>query len=85
MEKTSADKSAPPGSKRERGRESACGMALIGRVGLSGQGEHAGLGLSWAGWAELGFSFSLEFVMPFLFIFSMDFKSNSNQIQIQNN
>jgi hypothetical protein len=41
-------------------------------------------GLSWAEWAEIGFSFSLEFLMPFLFIFSMDFKSNSNQISNSN-
>jgi hypothetical protein len=37
-------------------------------------------GLDWAEWAKIGFSFSLEFLMPFIFIFSMGFKSNSNQI-----
>jgi hypothetical protein len=34
----------------------------------------------WASWAEMVFSFSKEFLMPFLFIFSRD----SNQIQTPN-
>jgi hypothetical protein len=38
-------------------------------------------GLSWVEWAQFSFSFSLEFLMPFLFIFYMDFKSNSNQFK----
>jgi hypothetical protein len=41
------------------------------------------VGLDWACWAEMGFSFSREFLNTFLFIFSMDLNSNSNQIQIQ--
>jgi hypothetical protein len=40
-------------------------------------------GLDWAGWAELVFLFFLEFPNAFLFIFSMDFNSNSTIIQIQ--
>jgi hypothetical protein len=36
-------------------------------------------GLSWAGWAELVFSFSREFIIAFLFIFSKVLNSNSNQ------
>jgi hypothetical protein len=39
--------------------------------------------LGWASWAEFRFSFSPEFLKAFLFIFSMDFKSNSNPNQIQ--
>jgi hypothetical protein len=49
-------------------------LPLMGGVHLSGDMGARGLaGLSWAEWAEFGFSFSLEFLMPFLFIFSMDF------------
>jgi hypothetical protein len=40
-------------------------------------------GLDWALWAKIGFSFSREFLNAFIFIFSMDFKSSLNQIQIQ--
>jgi hypothetical protein len=44
------------------------------------RGRARGLGgPSWAGWAELAFSFFLEFLMAFLFI-SLGF---SNQIQMQ--
>jgi energy-converting hydrogenase Eha subunit G len=42
-------------------------------------------GLGWAEWAECGFSIFWNFPKAFLFIFSMDFKSNSNPIQIQTN
>jgi hypothetical protein len=31
-------------------------------------------------WAEIAFSFFLEFLLPFLFIFSRVFNSNSNQV-----
>jgi hypothetical protein len=79
-EKTGADKSAPPGSERERERArdgaDRHGVRLSGRGGHTG--AHTGHGPSWADWAELGFSFSLEFLMPFLFIFSSELNSNSN-------
>jgi hypothetical protein len=64
--------------------ESVRGMALAGGVCLSGRGERAragtrvGLGPSWAGSAELGFSFSLECLIHFIFIFSSELNSNSN-------
>jgi hypothetical protein len=35
-------------------------------------------GLSGLVWAEMAFPISLEFLMPFLFIFSRVFNSNSN-------
>jgi hypothetical protein len=38
-------------------------------------------GPTWAKWAKLGFSNFREFLMPFLFIFSRVFNSNSNQIK----
>jgi hypothetical protein len=39
--------------------------------------------LGWTGpvWAEMVFLFSKEFLLPFLFIFSRVFNSNSNQIK----
>jgi hypothetical protein len=39
-------------------------------------------GLGWAEpiWAEMVFLFSREFLLPFLFIFSRVFNSNSNQV-----
>jgi hypothetical protein len=39
---------------------------------------------AWANWAKLGFSIFREFLMPFLFIFSMVFNSNSNQVSNSN-
>jgi hypothetical protein len=38
----------------------------------------------WADWAELGFPFSREFLIAFLFIFSSVFNSNSNQVSNPN-
>jgi hypothetical protein len=80
-----ADKPGPRGSERERerGREGA-------RVGADWRGppiRHRrrvgarGAGLSGPTWAELGFLFSREFLIAFLFIFSRVFNSNSNQIK----
>jgi hypothetical protein len=78
---------AGPTGQREGERERARTRAVANRwdppVRRSG---HA-----WPSWAGLGligrnwFYFSREFLNAFVFIFSMDFKSNSNQIQIQNN
>jgi hypothetical protein len=44
--------------------------ALAGLIGLA--------------WAEMAFSFFLEFLLPFLFIFSRVFNSNSNQVSNSN-
>jgi hypothetical protein len=46
-------------------------------------GRTCGLaGPDWAGWAEMEFSFFLNFEM-FFFIFTREFKSNSTSIQFQ--
>jgi hypothetical protein len=83
-EETGAENLVPPSSERERGRECGCGPSLRGGIYLSGNAGARGLaGLDWACWVETGLSFSREFRIAFLFIFTMDFKSNSNQIQIQ--
>jgi hypothetical protein len=44
----------------------------------------AGAGLIVLTWAEMAFSFFLEFLLPFLFIFSRVFNSNSNQVSNSN-
>jgi hypothetical protein len=71
-----ADRAAPPGSERGRDRERrerGRGLAPTGGVRLSGtagsacQGQRARA--RWDGWPELAFSFSLEFLMAFLFYF----------------
>jgi hypothetical protein len=73
-----ADRSAPPGRGRGgagiRGRESAPTPLARGRGWLG-----------WTGptWAEIGFPCSSEFLIHFLFIFSMDFKSNQTTIHIE--
>jgi hypothetical protein len=55
------------------------GAALTSGARLSGRGGRAcGAGLSWADWAEMAFHFSSEFLIPFLFIFYREFKSNHN-------
>jgi hypothetical protein len=55
-----------PTGQRE-GREHAC------------EGGGGGVGpAAWASWAELSFFLFREFLMPFLFIFSRVFNSNSN-------
>jgi hypothetical protein len=80
-EVTDADRLGPLDSERarERGR-----TGLRRQVGLACQTERAhGRGRTRAGlnglpWGELAFPISLEFIMPFLFIFSRVFNSNSN-------
>jgi hypothetical protein len=70
--KIGADRSAPLGS--ERGREGAREGELPLTVGVclsNGSGARArGLaGPTWAGWAALSFSFSLDFLFYFPFLF----------------
>jgi hypothetical protein len=77
-EETGADKLAPPCSRRERRRERGRGSSLTGGTHLLGEA-----GTTWLGWTRLNgskyiFSFSKKFLNAFLFILSMDFKSNSN-------
>jgi hypothetical protein len=69
-----ADRPGPPGSRRERGRKSARArtQAVAGRWGspVRRRGRARSLaGPSGPGWAEMAFSFSLEFLMAFLFYF----------------
>src|SRR5690242_2129119 len=71
---------ATGGREGERARVLRCGRSLASGVQLSGDAGARGLaGSSWGGWAELGFSFSRDFLNSFLFIFSRVFNSNSNQ------
>jgi hypothetical protein len=65
-----ADTSAPHSSEREREGVSALGLASTSGARLSGtEGAWVRAGLSGLVWAELAFSFFLEFLFPFLFIF----------------
>jgi hypothetical protein len=71
-EETGADRSAPLGSERERESTQERGLPLTGGVRLSGDAGARARGLagpSWAGLAAFVFSFSLDFLIPFLFLF----------------
>jgi hypothetical protein len=75
----------PHRAARERERVIALELAPTGGVRLLGtEGARAWAGLSGLVWAELDFSFFLEFLLPFLFIFSRVFNSNSNQVSNSN-
>jgi hypothetical protein len=78
-ERIGADRPIPPGSRRERERECVRGRgpSLTGGVHLTGDACARLAVLSWAEWAEIGFSFSPNFLMLF-FLFSLWI---SNQIQ----
>jgi hypothetical protein len=86
-ERTSADRYVPQDRERER-EGSALGFPPIGGARLSDAGgaraRAGGLGLNGQAWAELVFSIFLEFLLPFLFIFSRvfnsSFKFKQNQI-----
>jgi hypothetical protein len=68
---TGADKPVPQGSEREREREKrACEQTGAARRGPPIRGGRRAWG--WAWWAGLGrngFLFSLDFLIPFLFLF----------------
>jgi hypothetical protein len=83
-EGNSADRSAPQSSEREGGSERA--QVCADRwARLSGTGGARGrAGLSGPAWAEIGFPFSRDFLIDFLFIFSRVFNSNSNQVSNSN-
>jgi hypothetical protein len=75
--------------QRERGKEGTLEVAPTGGARLSGTEvtrarARARVGLSGPTWAELGFPFSREFLIAFLFIFSRGFNSNSNQVSNSN-
>jgi hypothetical protein len=83
--KKPARQSGPTGQRegeRERARTRAVADWWDPPVRRSGHARGLA-GLGWSGVGQILFSFSKEFLNAFLFIFSMDLKSNSNQIQIQ--
>jgi hypothetical protein len=83
--KNGADSSAPQSSEREG--VNALGLAPTGGarlLGTEGARARAGAGLSGLVWTELVFSFFLELLLPFLFILSRVFNSNSNQVSNSN-
>jgi hypothetical protein len=60
-------------------------LALTGGTRLSDTGgAQARAGLNGPTWADLAFSIFMEFLLPFLFIFSRVFNSNSNQVSNSN-
>jgi hypothetical protein len=62
---------------------SALGSASTGGARLLGTGG-ARAGLSGTAWAKIGFPFSRDFLIAFLFIFSRVFNSYSNQVYNSN-
>jgi hypothetical protein len=73
------------GAARERGREGARGCAdrrdpPVRQRGHVGARARARARLNGLPWAELAFPIFVEFLLPFLFIFSRVFNSNSIQV-----
>jgi hypothetical protein len=72
------------------GREGALELAPTGGARLSGtegaraQARARGAGPASAKWAKMAFSIFLECLLPFLFIFSRVFNSNSIQVSNSN-
>jgi hypothetical protein len=71
-EKNGADKPGPRGSETEGGERTRW-LEPKGGARLSGTEGTQGVGISGPTWAELGFPFSRDFVIAFLFIFSRVF------------
>jgi hypothetical protein len=75
------------GAARERGRAGAGAdrrgppVRNRGRAGASMRARARLIGPTWA---EIGFPFSRDFLIAFLFIFSRVFNSNSNQVSNSN-
>jgi hypothetical protein len=70
------------GAARERGREGT--RVCADRRGPPVKHRDARAGLNGLRWAKSAFPIFLEFLLPFLFIFSRIFNSNSNQVSISN-
>jgi hypothetical protein len=88
-ESNGADRSVPRDRERESEGERAIRFAPKGGARLSGtEGMRARArarsGLNGLSWAEMAFPFPREFPIAFLFIFSMVFNSNSNQVSNSN-
>jgi hypothetical protein len=80
------DKHGPRGSEREgeRGRAAWRRQAGPACQAPRARGRARGVGLSGLTWVELGFPFSRDFLIAFLFSFSRVFNSNSNQVSNSN-
>jgi hypothetical protein len=63
----------PTGQKERASEYTRAGTAYQG-----GSGHGRGARLSWASLADFGFPFSFEFLIPFLFILSMEFCNAQN-------
>jgi hypothetical protein len=74
---TGADKSAPLGSEREGGKGARDILLLTGGTRLSGPAGAWARGLAGLVWARMAFPFSVNFLIPFLFLFSRIFNSKS--------
>jgi hypothetical protein len=87
LEENGADRTGPPGSGRERGvRERTGGIGCQAGAACQRGCARARAG-GWAYWADLdrnGIFHFLEFLIPFIFIFSRVFNSSSNQVSISN-
>jgi hypothetical protein len=72
--------------EREPGREGArvCADRRGPPIRHRDRQARARPGLNGLPWAELAFPIFLEFLLPFLFIFSRVFNSNSNQVSNSN-
>jgi hypothetical protein len=71
------------GTERE-GEKRARGGADRRETPVMLRGGARGLGLNGPAWAEMAFSIFLEFLLPFLFIFSRVFNSNSIHVSNSN-
>jgi hypothetical protein len=83
-ESNGADRSVPQSSERARERGRSGLHRQAGSACLAQGRARAGAGLNGLPWAELAFPISLEFLLPFLFIFSRVFNSNSNEVSNSN-
>jgi hypothetical protein len=87
--KRTASTALSHGAARERGREGVLVGAdrrgpPVRHRGRADAGARSRAGLSGLTWAEIGFPFSRDFLIAFLFIFSRVFNSNSNQVSNSN-
>jgi hypothetical protein len=82
-ERNGADRPGPRVSERE-GERGRAGVGADRRGPPVRHRVRARARLSGPVWAEIGFPFSREFLIAFLFIFSRVFNSNSNQVSISN-
>jgi hypothetical protein len=80
--RTSADRSGPRDREREGERRDRVGAGR--RDPPVRQRGRTRAGLNGPVWAEMAFSIFLEFLLPFLFIFSRVFNSNSIQVSNSN-